>query len=128
MQHFQRMLDHLVDDGVLVKKDGWYRVATANEQAAAAPAPSRKGKAARLPSQWAPDESLRAWAMAQPGMSAGLLDAYVSYFTDYAVSNNKTYADWDAAFRNCVRSDWGGVRKNFKATGAAPASSKAINW
>lgn len=48
------------------------------------------------------------------------LDAHVAYFEDYLKSCGKKYTDFQRAFRNCVRSDWGGLRKQ-RANGTAPA-------
>lgn len=69
-----------------------------------------------IPPDFAISQSTREWA-SREGFSQ-YLDAHLDYFRDYAESNGKTYADWDKAFRNCVRGDWGGVRKNWRS---APA-------
>ena len=57
---------------------------------------------------WAPDAKLLAWCSAN-GYDA---DLHLEYFRDYCESNNAKYVNFDAAFRNCCRADWGGIRKN----------------
>jgi len=37
--------------------------------------------------------------------------AHLIFFVGYARANGKLYADWDQAFKNCVRDDWAKVRK-----------------
>jgi hypothetical protein len=130
MRHeFVRMLDRLAEDGVLEKDGEWYRVrgdAAESGAAPAAPPPTKKPRGATLlPKGWAPSAALREWALQQPGVSGAMLDAYASFFADYATSNGKKYADWDAAFRNCVRSDWGGIRKGHKP---AAVAAQPIDW
>lgn len=52
-------------------------------------------------------DQMRAWATAH-GFNA---DEHVDYFNDYlANKTGKPYKDLDAAFRQCVRSDWGRIR------------------
>lgn len=73
-----------------------------------------RGEAARkrarpLPEGFEPSSEIRAWADAE-GFTP-YLEAHLAYFVDFAKSKRKTYIDWDAAFRNCIRADWGDVRK-----------------
>ena len=129
-----RMLDALVDEGALVRKDGWYKPATPEEQAATAtttPAASRPRKPGKLPADWAPSDALREWARTAEGVEGATFDAYVSFFKDYAAANAKTYTDWDAAFRNCVRGDWGGIRKSHgfaKRAAGREQMMTAVDW
>jgi len=63
-------------------------------------------------------ESLLAWAR-EKGLEHPSLQAHWDYFRDYLQSNPKVakrYTDVNAAFRNCVRSDWGNIRKNWKTS------------
>jgi hypothetical protein len=55
---------------------------------------------------------LRAWAKARAW--DGLLEQHWEQFADYLSQerNWKRYTDLDAAFRTCVRSDWGEVREH----------------
>lgn len=76
------------------------------------PVKSPRAKRSGIPENFCVSEANREWA-SKNGV-ADLLPAYLDYFRDYAKSNGKTYADWDAAFRNCVKGDWGGIRKNLK--------------
>lgn len=40
------------------------------------------------------------------------VDEHYEYFVDYCANKpGKPYKDMDAAFRNCVRADWGGIRR-----------------
>jgi hypothetical protein len=72
-----------------------------------------RAKRSGIPKDFGISESVREWANAEG--YAPFLQSHLDYFRDYAESNGKTYADWDKAFRNCIRGDWGGVRKNAKA-------------
>ena len=57
---------------------------------------------------WSPDAKLLAWCHAHGYDS----DLHYEFFRDYCLANGAKYASFDAAFRNCCRADWGGVRKN----------------
>lgn len=60
-------------------------------------------------------ESLTRWAR-DKGFDHPSLQAHWDYFVDYLSANPKVaarYKDTDAAFRNCVRSDWGRIRANW---------------
>lgn len=52
-------------------------------------------------------EQMRAWGKAH-GFN---VDEYADWFCDYLANRTKKYKDNEAAFRNCVRSDWPGFRK-----------------
>lgn len=53
-------------------------------------------------------EQMRAWGKAN-GFN---VDEHHEYFVDYCANKpGKPYKDMDAAFRNCVRADWGGIRR-----------------
>lgn len=54
-------------------------------------------------------EQMRAWGRAN-GYN---VDEHYEYFVDYCANKpGKPYKDMDAAFRNCVRADWGGIRRS----------------
>ena len=54
---------------------------------------------------------LRAWAK-EHGWEASV-EAHYNYFVDYIKAQPKNrYKDLEAAFRNCVRGDWGSIRRN----------------
>lgn len=58
--------------------------------------------------EYAISEKVRAWATAN-GYNA---DLHLDHFNDYLANRTgKPYRDLDAAFRSCVRADWGGLRK-----------------
>lgn len=79
----------------------------------------RRSRATTIPEGFKVSEEVRTWAAAN-GYST-TLDAHFAYFVDFATANKKTYTDWNAALRNCVRGDWGGIRK--AATGFKPAGA-----
>lgn len=59
-------------------------------------------------------DKVRAWGKAE-GYN---VDAHVEFFNDYlANKTGKPYRDLDAAFRNCVRCDWGGIRAQLAKSG-----------
>lgn len=47
------------------------------------------------------------------------IQPYVASFVDYCQANGKEYADFEAAFRNCVRQDW----PKLRARGAVKSNS-----
>lgn len=58
--------------------------------------------------EYAISEKVRAWATAN-GYNA---DLHLDHFNDYLANRTgKPYRDLDAAFRSCVRADWGGLRR-----------------
>ena len=76
--------------------------------------------------EYIPSESIRAWARAN-GYDPEL---HIDFFNDYlANKQGKPYRDIDAAFRNCCRCDWGGLRRNKqKVTNhVAPCDVKRVN-
>ena len=61
--------------------------------------------------EYAISEQMRAWGTAH-GYN---VDEYVEAFNDYLSNRSrKPYKDNDAAFRNCVRSDWFNLRRNAR--------------
>jgi uncharacterized protein YdaU (DUF1376 family) len=64
-----------------------------------------------LPDGFGVSDAIRDWAKAN---GYGRLDEHLAYFTDYALANSKTYADWDAAFRNAVKGNWARLSGNPK--------------
>ena len=76
----------------------------------------------KLIGDWEPSEKTLAWCKAN-GFDAG---AHLEFFRDYCEANEVKYANFDAAFRNCCRSDWGGVRKNAKPRPVVPVVSPVV--
>ena len=63
---------------------------------------------------------LIAWGKAH-GYGERELQAHRDYFVDYlANKSGKPYKDLNAAFRNCVRSDWGNIRRQMVKAPIAP--------
>ena len=77
-------------------------------------------RATTLPTDFAISEQVREWATKQG--FAPWLDLHLEHFRDYALSKGKTYADWDAAFRNAIRDDWGDVRKRTPSPAPVPVT------
>lgn len=74
-----------------------------------------KERAARrtlLPAGFSISPAVRTWA-AEKGF-AEFLDLHLEHFRDYCAANQAKYEDWDAAFRNCIRADWGGIRRQVQ--------------
>lgn len=69
-----------------------------------------KGKGAALtplPDDWVPSELSVAWCSREFGLRVPEdIDRYVVAFRDACKAKGYTYADHDAAFKNCVRQDW----------------------
>lgn len=95
------------------------------------PEVSRKSSGADPADSLIPDslipESLLVWSK-EKGFDHPSLQAHWDYFTDYLRTNpdkRRQYRDLHAAFRNCVRSDWGNVRKTWKG---GEVKAKAKPW
>ena len=59
-----------------------------------------------LPDDFDISEQVRKWASENNHHN---LEIHLDRFIEYAKSNGKKYADWDAAFKRAVREDWGKV-------------------
>ena len=60
-------------------------------------------------------DQLIAWGNAH-NYSKPELEAHLEYFLDYLENKpGKPYKNLPAAFRNCVRGDWGNVRRQMQA-------------
>lgn len=81
----------------------------------------RRGKTT-IPADFGISDQVRTWAK-QHGFEP-YLDQHLAFFTDYAKSNGRLYADWDGAFRNCIRADWGGIRAALIRQGVKPAKTE----
>lgn len=88
---------------------------TQSKEGAKAPTPRKRGST--IPEGFGISPQVREWATKE-GV-AEHLEAHFAYFVDYAEANRKVYTDWDAALRNCIRADWGGVRKAKGSAGKA---------
>ena len=126
------VLDALVESGEVIRKSDktgrvWFSLSGEQEQAALASPARKRKRESLLPAGWKADAALRQWAREQ-GCSDPLIDAYEAYFVDWARAGDKVYADWDATFRNAVRGDWGGVRKNFKPGAVASVMKGVVGW
>lgn len=66
-----------------------------------------------MPADFGISDAVRAWAK-RNGYTPWL-DLHLEYFRDYAHANGVRYRDWDGAFRNSIRADWGAVRRQALA-------------
>ena len=71
----------------------------------------KKSLKTELPEDFCISESIKAWANKNGHTQ---LDKHFEYFVDAAKSNGYTYADWDAAFRKAISSNWAKVGQGIK--------------
>lgn len=74
-----------------------------------------------LPDGFGISNTVREWAR-RKGWER-YLDLHLEHFLGHAKANGSKYIDWDQAFQNCIRADWGGVRR--QATGGRVDPVKA---
>ena len=66
------------------------------------------------PTDYSPSPQVIAWAKAH-GYNA---EAHIEFFQDYLINRTKKpYKDLDAAFRQCMRGDWGNIRAQMLKAG-----------
>lgn len=64
--------------------------------------------------EYTPSPQVIAWAKCH-GYN---VDAHLEFFQDYiSYKTGKPYRNLDAAFRNCMRSDWGSIRAQMLKAG-----------
>lgn len=86
-------------------------------------APKQKPKAVKrpLPDGWTPDPGVPESLAAEfQTTERTILGPYLDGFRDACRANGYQYADFNAAFRNCVRQDWPKVRAKPQAFGKKP--------
>lgn len=110
-------LDQLIASGFLIAEP---EIAGGNQPASDALAlvdkrreQKPKSKRTAFPQDFTITQELRDWANAN---GYDHLEASLAYLRDYATANAKLYADWNAAFRNCVKGDWGKARERARAS------------
>lgn len=69
----------------------------------------------QLPPDWTPSQEVVAALTNEYSWQNGDADKYLSAFKDACASKGYVYADFDAAFRNCVRADWPKLRSGAPA-------------
>ena len=72
-----------------------------------------------LPKDFGISEQVRAWAEKN---GYNNLEAHLESFKDRAQAKGYKYLDWDAAFKNAIREDWGKIRDRLPET---PPTRKA---
>ena len=70
----------------------------------------RARRAAPLPEDFGVSAGVREWA--RRDQFEPFLEQHLEYFRDYCAARGARYVDHDAAFKNCIRADWGDVRRN----------------
>lgn len=70
---------------------------------------SRPLRGSTLPDDFQISDRVKAWAE-EKGYAPFLKDHF-DYFRSYCKSSGKRYLDFDEAFMNCIRANWGDVRK-----------------
>jgi hypothetical protein len=83
--------------------------------AAATPGAPRKKRAKQIPKDWQPSSKLQEWCRGQ-GLSPEQIETQRQGFIDYWQGEGKPKVDWEATFRNRIRS---GVDAGRIRTGAA---------
>lgn len=83
--------------------------------------PARK-RATSLPPDFGISDSVRDWA-ADKGYAQ--LPDYLEAFIGRAKARAGTYVDWDQAFMNFIREDWGGIRKAKASTGTTASDRRS---
>jgi len=87
-----------------------------------------KKTASQLPDGFSVSQSVEKWATEN---GHGRLAERLEYFTGYAKSSGKKYADWDQAFMNSIRDDWaklGKVAPKSDQGWSKETKSKAFLW
>ncbi len=83
--------------------------------------PARK-RAIPLPPGFGISDAVRDWAQDK---GYGQLQPYLEAFAGRAKASGKPYVDWDQAFMNFIREDWGGIRKAKASAGNTQADKRA---
>ena len=69
--------------------------------------PRKRSNKVPLPDDFGISDAVRDWAN-RNGFDH--LEDHLEYFRDAAMAKGYKYVDWDAAFKNAIRSDWAGLR------------------
>jgi hypothetical protein len=75
------------------------------------PSSKKKANLQPLPDDWTPSERTIQKLSDEFKFTNGDLERYVNAFRDACAAKGYTYANFDAGFSNCVRSDWPKFRK-----------------
>lgn len=89
--------------------------------------PPARERAGPIPADFSITPEIREWARKR-GYEP-YLEAHLEYLKDWAPGQRK--ASWEATFRNCIRADWGGIRRQARLAaqrGEAPAHSLHLQW
>lgn len=77
------------------------------------------GRRTSLPADFGISERVRAWAK-DKGFER-FLSAHLEKFLSSVKASGRRYADWDEALINCIRDDWGDIRRKAAQASGAPA-------
>lgn len=95
-------------------------LSTSGSTSGGKPAAARR---ASLPDGFAISDRVRAWAT-EKGF-APFLDLHLEKFLSSVKARGARYVDWDEALMNCIRDDWGDIRRKAAAAGPRGAAPQA---
>ena len=87
---------------------------------------ARSGGKTLIPPDFRVSDAVSAWAL-ENGFDR--LEQRLQHFRDLSIAKGYRYKDWDAAFRNAIRSDWAGLNRAKPEPRSAPrmpANDEAI--
>jgi hypothetical protein len=70
---------------------------------------SRRPSRTAMPDGFNVSDRVKAWAR-KKGFEP-YLEVHLEHFLGHCKANSALYVDWDEALMNCIRADWGGVRR-----------------
>lgn len=116
----KRFASDSLDERLAKSKPSHKPLATSQEEAEKErPAKRRPPPKTTIPDDFAVSPAVTAWASAKGWNASDYLEGFVSR----AKAKAYRYADWDAAFRNCITDDWPSVR----ARAGPPARRTAMD-
>jgi len=74
------------------------------------------------PPDFSPSESTTEYLVREYSLAPEDIARYVDAFRDRCLAKGYRYADWDAAFRNCVKDDW----PNYRAKGVVRSNQMSF--
>lgn len=75
-----------------------------------------------FPPEWMPSDNTTEHLVREYSLTPEDVVRYVDAFRDRCLAKGYRYADWDAAFRNCVKDDWPQYRANGAGIRMRPRS------
>ena len=94
---------------------------TPEEKKAPRAARTASPKKSAIPDDFTVSDRVRDWAASN---GHGQLTRHLEHFRSACKAKGYTYVDWDEAFMNCIREDWGKVRATGPTNGKHDARAK----